>query len=140
VWNSLDALVPFFAVLAVGIGFQHLAAGTAFGQPTSVPWAIHLWSADRHPSQIYEILFSLTVLLFIWASKFRFRPGVMFVLFAALTAGGRIFLEAFRGDSTLLLGGFRQAQVFAWIILALCFILLEVLSKKKVPNNPEKQE
>ncbi len=134
VLNSLDALAPFFAVLAIGIGFQHLAAGTAFGQPTRVPWAIHLWSADRHPSQIYEILFGLAVLLFIWTSKIRFRAGVLFLLFAALTAGGRLFLEAFRGDSTLLPGGFRQAQVVAWIILSLCFILIEVVGNKHAPD------
>ena len=33
--------------------------------------------------------------------------------FTALTAGARLFLEAFRGDSTLVLGGLRLAQAVA---------------------------
>ena len=37
-WNTLDALTPFFAVLAIGMGLSHLAAGTAFGKLTDLPW------------------------------------------------------------------------------------------------------
>ncbi len=42
-WGTLDALTPFFATLAVGLPLSHLAAGTAFGQPTDVPWGMDLW-------------------------------------------------------------------------------------------------
>src|SRR5581483_5745717 len=55
---ALDALTPFFATLAIGIGFSHLATGAAFGQETTLPWGINLWSATRHPTQIYEIIAS----------------------------------------------------------------------------------
>ncbi len=58
-WGTLDALTPFFATLAVGLPLSHLAAGTAFGQPTDVPWGMDLWNAMRHPSQMYELLASL---------------------------------------------------------------------------------
>jgi prolipoprotein diacylglyceryltransferase len=54
-----------------------------------------------------------------------FPPGSSFLPFAALTAGTRLFIEAFRGDSTLILGGIRLAQVIAWIVLAIALFASE---------------
>lgn len=124
-WNTLDTLTPFFAMLAVGISLSHLAAGTAFGKPTDLPWAIDLWNAKRHPSQIYELLASLLTLGLIWFQKANPRPGLLFLAFAALSSAARLFLEAFRGDSAILLNGIRVAQVIAWILLATAFALYE---------------
>lgn len=117
-WPTLDALTPFFATLAVGLSLSHLAAGTAFGSPTDVPWGIELWNATRHPSQIYELSASLLIFGWLWFRNEAFRPGVPFLTFVALTAAARLFLEAFRGDSTLVLGGLRLAQILAWVVLA----------------------
>ncbi len=39
-WDTLDALTPLFATLAVGLSLSHLAAGTAFGMPTDLPWEL----------------------------------------------------------------------------------------------------
>jgi prolipoprotein diacylglyceryltransferase len=130
VWATLDALEPLLGTLGVGVGLMHLAAGTAFGKPGNVPWAIELWNAARHPSQVYETVLALAILLFTWFLKERQRPGILFLLFVSLSAGARLFLEAFRGDSVLLSGGFRQAQIGAWIVLALCFYLFEVVEKR----------
>lgn len=124
-WSILDALTPLFAVLAIGLHPSHLAAGTAFGSPTNLPWGIDLWSATRHPTQIYELIASLLVFGFIWFRKMDSPPGFDFLLFATLTAGARLFLEAFRGDSTLIFGGFRLAQLIAWIVLALALFARE---------------
>jgi phosphatidylglycerol:prolipoprotein diacylglycerol transferase len=117
-WSTLDALTPLFAAIAIGLSLSHLAAGTAFGSPTDLPWGIDLWNATRHPSQIYELIASLLIFGWIWLRKADSRPGILFLTFAALTAGGHLFLEAFRGDSTLIFGGLRLAQVIAWIVLA----------------------
>ena len=130
---SLDALTPLFAMLAVGLSLSHLAAGTAFGKPTRLPWGIELWNATRHPSQIYELLAALVVFIWIW---FR-RPmpaGDEFILFVALTAGARLFLEAFRGDSTLIFGGIRLAQLIAWTVLAASLVLHEMIRRNEKPN------
>lgn len=124
-WSALDALTPLFATLAIGISLMHLAAGTAFGSPTNLPWGIDLWNAMRHPSQIYALVAAVIIFAWIWFRKTESAPGSEFLLFAALTAGSHLFLEAFRGDSTLILGGVRQGQVFAWIILALALIASE---------------
>jgi phosphatidylglycerol:prolipoprotein diacylglycerol transferase len=138
--DTLDALTAFFAVLSVGIALMHLAAGTAFGQPTGLPWGMELWGARRHPSQIYESLAAMVILMAIWLSKYQFRSGILFLIFSALTAGARLFLEAFRGDSVLVAGGLRQAQFSAWIILAACFIMIEVLQSRKHTGETSSRE
>lgn len=132
-WSALDALTLFFAALAVGIGFSHLASGTAFGQETSLPWAINLWGATRHPTQIYEIAASLLTLSLLWSRKTDSKPGSDFLLFLALTAVSRLVIESFRGDSALIFGNLRAAQLAAWIILALALAALEFLKPKISP-------
>ena len=128
-WPTLDALIPFFAMLAVGLSLSHLAAGTAFGSPTDTPWGIELWNDARHPTQIYELIVSLLIFSLLWFRKTDAPPGSSFLLFTALTAGARLFLEAFRGDSTLIFGSLRLAQLLAWIVLAITLFARESLRK-----------
>lgn len=124
-WGTLDSLTPFFATLVVGIALSHLAAGTAFGSPTNLPWGIELWNATRHPSQIYELIASLIVFAIVWFRKADSPPGSLFIFFTAMTTAASLFLEAFRGDSTLVFGGIRLTQIWAWIILAVAFFVSE---------------
>lgn len=131
-WSVLDALTPLFATLAVGLSLMHLAAGTAFGSPTNLPWGIDLWNATRHPSQIYALIASLMIFVLIWFRKKESLPGFEFLLFVALSAASHLFLEAFRGDSTLILGGVRLGQVVAWLVLA--FALFASESIRSVRN------
>lgn len=122
-WPTLDALTPFFAVMAVAIGVSHITSGAAFGSESDLPWAIELWGASRHPTQIYETLAALVILAIVWPDQRWWRnlpPGVYALSFVALSAAVRLFLEAFRADSVLILDGFRSAQIVAWIVLALC--------------------
>ena len=130
-WNTLDALTPFFAILAIGIGLSHLAAGTAFGKETKLAWGIDLWNATRHPTQIYETLASLLIFGLVWFQKQNPRPGILFLTYAALTAASQLFIQAFRGDSTLTFNGLRQEQVIAWVALVVLFILFETRLKEK---------
>jgi phosphatidylglycerol:prolipoprotein diacylglycerol transferase len=126
----LDALTPLFAVLAIGLSLSHLAAGTAFGSPTTLPWGIDLWNATRHPSQIYELIASLIIFELIWFRKTS-PTGFDFLFFAALTAGVRLFLEAYRGDSTLIFGGVRVAQLIAWLVLAFALFASEIIHRQE---------
>lgn len=130
-WPALDALTPLFATLAIGLSLSHLAAGTAFGKPTTMPWGIELWNTTRHPSQIYELITSLLIFAWIWFRKPGHPPGSDFLWFAGLTAGAHLFLGAFRGDSTLILGGLRQSQVVAWLVLAAVILTSETLRSRR---------
>lgn len=130
-WPALDALTPLLATLSIGLHLSHLAAGTAFGSPTQLPWGIELWNATRHPVQVYELIASLLIFTFIWLRKPGSLAGSDFLWFIALTAGSRLVFEAFRGDSTLVLNGLRSAQLIAWLILAAAIIVSEMLRARE---------
>ena len=120
-WSTMDALTPGLAVLGVAWGLANLASGNAYGTPTQLPWGIELWGAHRHPTQIYQTLLALLILVVILPGTRLIRmqlSGGRFLIFLALSAGARLFLESFRGDSVLILGGIRLAQVLAWLVLA----------------------
>ena len=132
-WGTLDSLTPIFATVAIGLSLSHLAAGTAFGSPTNVAWGMDLWNATRHPTQIYELLASLLIFGLLWSQKTDFSPGIHFLTFTALTAGARLFTEAFRGDSILIFDDFRMAQITAWLILAGVLFVMEKILQRKSP-------
>jgi phosphatidylglycerol---prolipoprotein diacylglyceryl transferase len=120
-WMTLDALTPGLATFAISLALANLASGSGFGAPSQVPWAIELWGARRHPTQIYEFLAAALILfliVYLQRSTQTKPPGYIFLLFIALSAGARLFLEGFRGDSPLLANGFRMSQVIAWLVLA----------------------
>jgi phosphatidylglycerol:prolipoprotein diacylglycerol transferase len=133
-WPALDALTPVFAIFVFGLGLAHLASGSAFGKVTSLPWKIELWGAARHPSQVYESLAAFLILCLLWFHKLDTHHGLTFLTFSALTSATRLFLEAFRGDSTLILGGLRSAQVVAWIVLAISLILMDSKYRTTPPD------
>ena len=130
-WGTLDTLTPLFATLTIGLALAHLAAGTAFGSPTTLPWGIKLWNATRHPTQVYELIAALIIFVLIWLQKLDLPAGILFLNFVALTAGARLFLEAFRGDSTLIFGGLHLAQISAWIVLAVALFTSESVRRKR---------
>ena len=121
-WSLLDTLAPTLAVLAIAIALSNLSSGKGFGAPTQMPWAIFLWGQWRHPTQIYELIAAGISLGIFWPSRQHFQraiPGIYGLSLLAVTAGWRLFLEAFRADSVTVTGGFRLAQLTAWVILAL---------------------
>ena len=137
-WQTLDALTPFLAVFAVALGLSHLASGSAFGQATDLPWSIEIWGEARHPSQVYETLAAALILAAIWPGKGLLcpsQPGVYFLTFIALSAASRLILEGFRGDSVLLAGGFRRAQILAWVFLG--FSLWGISKLRHIPTSPQ---
>ncbi len=143
-WPALDAAVTLFSVLAVTLGLAHFASGEAFGAPARLPWAIDLWGAQRHPSQVYEALAALVIAAAVWPGSriVRYtlaRPGFRFWVFLALSAAARLILETFRGDSTLVWNAFRLAQLIAWPVLALSLwqIGRRLQGESPAPQNQE---
>jgi phosphatidylglycerol:prolipoprotein diacylglycerol transferase len=118
----LDALTPGFLVLAAGMALADLASGDAYGAPSSLPWAIELWGAARHPAQVYQLI-AIGVIAVIVLKADRPFDGARFAWFVALYAGSRLFIEAFRGDSETI-AGVRTAQVWSFIIMLTALIAL----------------
>jgi prolipoprotein diacylglyceryl transferase len=124
-WVSLDALTPSLAVFAVFVGVAHLSSGDAYGSASTVPWAIELWGAARHPTQVYEILLAIPAFTVVWRlSRVETYPGLLFLAWVALAALSRLFLEGFRGDSVVVLEGARMAQLLSLVLLAGSLVML----------------
>jgi phosphatidylglycerol:prolipoprotein diacylglycerol transferase len=120
---TLDAIAPG---LALALSLERVGAfldGMNFGEPTTLPWGITMWGEVRHPVQLYEAAALLVILAILWwrrpSGKTGATPfeGHSFVLFVALYAGSRLFLEAFRADTPLIAGGLRATQVVALAVL-----------------------
>lgn len=133
-WSTLDALTPLFAMISIAIALAHLAEGTAFGTPTNLPWGINLWGMTRHPSQIYELIASFLIFGLIWFRETDTAAGISFLTFGALMAASRLFLEAFRGDSILVFGGLRLAQIIAWLVLLIALLAAESIRRRENVN------
>ena len=115
---TLDALASGLAAFMVAVGVANILSGNAYGSPSHLPWAIYLWGEFRHPTQIYEAVAAIMIFIARKTISTESRgTGVNFLQVVALSAGARIFLEAFHGDSLIWLGGFRAAQVIGLTVL-----------------------
>lgn len=134
-WMSLDALTPGLALFSIFIGLSYLASGDAFGSPTSLPWSLDLWGAERHPSQVYEIVAALLVFWIVNHVKLTsVFPGFLSLTFSGLSAASKIFLEAFRGDSEIIFSGVRSGQLLGLIVLFFSLVGVHLLACK-VPES-----
>jgi phosphatidylglycerol:prolipoprotein diacylglycerol transferase len=128
-WSTLDALTLGFAAFMIAFSLAHLSSGDAFGSPTDVPWAVELWGAMRHPSQVYELLIGGLIFVVIWRLRDRqLAPGILFNCWVSFFAVSRLFLEAFRGDSVIVLGTLRVTQVISLAILLGAMLGLHILT------------
>lgn len=135
-WPTLDALTPLAVVLTIGLGVSHLASGSHFGIETNLPWAIELFGANRHPTQVYEILGALLILIYFWPGSKRtifHHTGEYFLRFIACYAALRLLIEAFRADSALFAVGIRLDQILAMLVLVTCVLLLGRLPERAEP-------
>ncbi|HSG43872.1 MAG TPA: prolipoprotein diacylglyceryl transferase family protein [Anaerolineales bacterium] len=115
---TLDTLAPGLALFLVFVGLAHILSGDAYGAPANVPWALRLWNDYRHPTQFYELLIALTVFTVVYGRYPKPEgAGLNFLLVVVLSSASRLFLEAFRGDSVFLPGGFREAQLIALAVM-----------------------
>jgi phosphatidylglycerol---prolipoprotein diacylglyceryl transferase len=108
------ALPPAMALAALGM----LLSGEAFGMPTSLPWAVPLFGALRHPTQLYYALAALGAWL--WLQRAAAAPLPAGALAARLlVANGlaMLLVEALRADALTLADGLRATQIFGLVIL-----------------------
>ena len=139
----LDALAPGLAAFAAGLSLANLASGAAFGEPANLPWSIYLWDAPRHPTQIYDFVLSLGIVLVTLRLLRTATPsGRVFGVFGVLLTASRLLTEGFRGDSALLDGGWRTMQI-VWLgvllvaLTGLAWIDLKISERPGLPLQPE---
>jgi phosphatidylglycerol:prolipoprotein diacylglycerol transferase len=114
-WPTLDSLTPGLAIFTIALGLSHLASGDAFGATSQVPWAIELWGARRHPTQLYETILAVAA----WLAVLRLRQlnsfsGFIFWLWLAMISAAYLLVGAFRGDSVIVFQVLRQGQLLSF--------------------------
>lgn len=113
----LDAAAPGLALAVAVIHVGAFLGGISLGAPTTVPWAVKIAGAARHPVQLYAAAASLVIFALIWWSKYQPWPGFQFWLVVALYAGSRLFLEIFKARPPTIGEGYLLVQIFSLIVL-----------------------
>lgn len=84
-------------------------------------WIINQMYIERlgtyvHPTFLYESLWNLVAfIILIFARKWNWRRGEMFLFYVVWYSFGRFFIESLRTDSLYLVGDLRSAQVVSII-------------------------
>ena len=110
-WKVVDVYAP---AVSLGLGLGRIgcfAAGCDYGKPTTSAWGVVFTSPIAHevsgvplgvplyPTQPIMCLASLSIFaILIWRYSGKSRDGEIFVLYLALYAVARFFIEFLRGD------------------------------------------
>jgi phosphatidylglycerol:prolipoprotein diacylglycerol transferase len=132
VW--LDLLMPSLAIgQAIG-RWGNFFNQEAYGYETSLPWAMYIDGAYRHPTFLYESLWNVLIfaLLFI-LSRRRHQSGALFALYLIAYSVGRFFIEMLRTDS-LMIGPLRAAMVISVLGLLAGLATLYFIRRQPLPQ------
>ena len=106
--------------------------GCCYGMETSLPWGVVYTHPESfgpigipvHPTQIYEIIYSLIIFGVLLRLSGRFKPdGSLFLVYLSLYSVWRVGIGFLR-EGTPFLFGLYQAQVMSIIILVIAVPIL----------------
>jgi len=103
-----------------GWGFEYTNPNT-FG-PLNVP---------VQPASLYELLISLALFVVLWNLRKRVHPeGLLAMIYLVLYSVSQFFIFFVR-DNIVILGGLKQAQVTALVVIALTLPVIAYLLRKE---------
>lgn len=125
-----DLIFPNVA-LAQSIGrWGNYFNSEAHGGPTDLPWGIMVDGQKVHPTFLYESIWCFILfILLTYLSRNRKFSGQIVCLYGMLYSIERILVEHLRTDS-LMIGPFKQAQVFSFCVAIACLIIYIYLNNK----------
>jgi phosphatidylglycerol---prolipoprotein diacylglyceryl transferase len=148
--------LPFWTLADVGV--LGLTLGQAFGRvgniingdivgyPTNGQWGFVYTNPNTfgprnvavQPASLYELLIALALFIFLWTIRKRVHPdGVLSMLYVALYSISQFFIFFLR-DNVVILGGLKQAQVTAIVVLAVSLpIMAYLLRRRPATTRPE---
>lgn len=100
-WDLADAVVWAIPLGNIFVRFGNFMNGELYGDITALPWAVTFPGVPgpRHPLQIYEMIFALTILgVALQLARHRRVAGQIFWTVVILTSAGRIFLDLLRSE------------------------------------------
>ena len=148
-WTSGDLFAPGIALGYMVGRLGCLLAGCCYGKPTDVAWAITFTdpvanlnvgtplNIPLHPTQLYESVAGLIILLLLLALERRGRSfaGRTFWLFVLFYSVSRFVIEFFRGDDRgMPLDWLSTSQLISLVLFPLSLIMLWYLSR---PSRPQ---
>lgn len=151
-FSSLSGIAEALAVgapLAQAIGrIGCTLNGCCYGKPSSLPWAViysnpnsacGLQGVPLHPTQLYFVLWNLTVFAVLWLLRGRLKPlGSLFFLYLCLYAAGDFSLRFFRAGEPFLIG-LHLGQVISLLILvvAVPWLIVRMRRASQMEQNHE---
>lgn len=127
-WQFTDIMAPFM-ILGQAIGrWGNFFNQEAYGyevDPATVPWAMWIDGAYRHPTFLYESCWDLLVFfVLLWLIRQAWvQRGEIALSYLMLYSVGRVVVEGFRTDS-LMLGPLRMAQVMSLVLFTGALLIL----------------
>lgn len=133
--NLLDLTAPAIAI-AQSIGrWGNYFNQEAHGGPTDLPWAISVDGQMVHPTFLYESVWCfLLFFLLIFIDGNRKFEGQIFLLYGILYSFERFLVEGLRTDS-LMIGPFKQAQIFSAAVFVSFIVAYFILRRKNKYRN-----
>jgi len=143
-----DILVPALLVGQIIGRFGCIINGDAAGGATTLPWGFiytnpaasispGLLGVPTHPYPVYEMLWNAATLLLVLKLKERFnKNGMLFAVYLALYALGRLLLTGVRHESVLF-WGLQEAQVVAIAAWSLAAVIILKLNRRGNPVTGE---
>jgi len=112
-----------------GWGFEYTNPHT-FGPPNT----------PVQPASLYELLISLALFLLLWNLRKRIHPeGMLAMIYLVLYSISQFFIFFLR-DNIVILGGLKQAQVTALVVIALTLPVIAYLLRKERLNPPREAQ
>ena len=112
-----------------GWGFEYTNPHT-FGPPNT----------PVQPASLYELLISLALFLLLWNLRKRIHPeGMLAMIYLILYSISQFFIFFLR-DNIVILGGLKQAQVTALVVIALTLPVIAYLLRKERLNPPREAQ
>ena len=120
----LDA-AAYGLALAVAIGHSgEFLGGDALGATTTVPWAVEISGATRHPVQLYEAAASFIILIVLFLVRYRPWAGFTFCFFVILYGFSRLALEIFRARPDIIGNGYLTVQIVALMAIVVSLAVM----------------
>ncbi len=144
-WFATDAMAPIIITYAIArIGC--FLVGDDYGTPSNLPWAMAFpigsppTNERVHPTQIYEILVTLGIFIYIWQIRKRNMPaGWLTSMVLILTGAERFLVEFIRHTTPSFIPGISLAQLMSLgLIIAGVLKLLRIRIQERKLAEPLK--
>jgi phosphatidylglycerol:prolipoprotein diacylglycerol transferase len=144
-WLAADAMAPIVITYAIArIGC--FLVGDDYGIPSNLPWAMAFpigsppTNERVHPTQIYEILLTLGIFIYIWKVRKRSMPvGWLASMVLILTGVERFLIEFIRHTTPSFIPGISLAQLMSLgLIIAGVLKLVQIRAQGRKLTEPAK--